>query len=75
MSDYEHEMDDLTHEIFVQLGENFITPFDREDINLLTSGLDDIADYIYASSKYIYLYKSPEVKEYSEFFCLFTNLV
>ena len=64
---YEHEMDDLTHEIFVQLGENFITPFDREDINLLTSGLDDIADYIYASSKYIYLYKSPEVKEYSEF--------
>ena len=63
MSDYEHEMDDLTHEIFVQLGENFITPFDREDINLLTSGLDDIADYIYASSKYIYLYKSPEVKE------------
>ena len=67
MSDYEHEMDDLTHEIFVQLGENFITPFDREDINLLTSGLDDIADYIYASSKYIYLYKSPEVKEYSEF--------
>ena len=67
MSDYEHEIDDLTHEIFVQLGENFITPFDREDINLLTSGLDDIADYIYASSKYIYLYKSPEVKEYSEF--------
>lgn len=67
MSDYEHEMDDLTHEIFVQLGENFITPFDREDINYLTSGLDDIADYMYASAKYIYLYKSPEVKEYSEF--------
>lgn len=67
MSDYEHELDDLTHEIFIQLGENFITPFDREDINLLTSGLDDIADYMYASAKYIYLYKSPEVKEYSEF--------
>ena len=67
MSDYEHELDDLTHEIFVQLGENFITPFDREDINLLTSGLDDIADYIYASAKYIYLYKSPENKVYSEF--------
>ena len=40
MSDYEHKMDDLTHEIFVQLGENFITPFDREDINYLASGLD-----------------------------------
>jgi uncharacterized protein Yka (UPF0111/DUF47 family) len=68
MSDYEHEMDDLTHEIFVQLGENFITPFDREDINLLTSGLDDIADYIYASSKYIYLYKSPSKRIFRIFF-------
>lgn len=67
MSDYEHQLDDFTHEIFVQLSENFITPFDREDVNYLASGLDDIADYIYASSKYIYLYKSPEVKQYSEF--------
>ncbi|MGX9984828.1 DUF47 domain-containing protein [Chryseobacterium sp. POL2] len=67
MSDYEHKMDDLTHEIFVQLGENFITPFDREDISLLAAGLDDIADYIYASAKYIYLYKTPENKVYSEF--------
>lgn len=67
MSDYEHKMDDLTHEIFVQLGENFITPFDREDISRLTTGLDDIADYIYASAKYIYLYKSPDNKAYSEF--------
>lgn len=67
MSDYEHKNDDLTHEIFVQLGENFITPFDREDINHLASGLDDIADYIYASAKYIYLYKSPETKAYTEF--------
>ena len=67
MSDYEHKMDDLTHEIFVQLGENFITPFDREDINYLASGLDDIADYIFASAKYIFLYKTPEIKEFSEF--------
>lgn len=66
MSDYEHKMDDLTHEIFVQLGENFITPFDREDINYLASGLDDIADYLYASAKYIYLYKTPELKEFTE---------
>ncbi len=67
MSDYEHQMDDLTHEIFIQLGENFITPFDREDINMLASGLDDIADYMYASAKYIYLYKTPPTKEFSEF--------
>lgn len=67
MSDYEHKLDDLTHEIFVQLGENFITPFDREDINMLASELDDIADYIFASAKYIYLYKSPLDPAYTEF--------
>ncbi len=67
MSDYEHLLDDLTHEIYVQLGENFITPFDREDINLLASGLDDIADFMYASAKYIYLYKTPLDPAYTEF--------
>ncbi|TXF75014.1 DUF47 domain-containing protein [Chryseobacterium sp.] len=67
MSDYEHKLDDLTHEIFIQLGENFITPFDREDINHLASGLDDIADYMYASAKYIYLYKTPLDPAYTEF--------
>lgn len=67
MSDFEHENDETTHRIYVELGQNFITPFDREDISLLASGLDDIADYIYASTKYIYLYKSPETAAYSEF--------
>jgi uncharacterized protein Yka (UPF0111/DUF47 family) len=52
MSDYEHKNDDLTHEIFVELGKNFITPFDREDIHT-GNRIDDIADYIYASTKYI----------------------
>ncbi|WP_234108792.1 MULTISPECIES: DUF47 domain-containing protein [Chryseobacterium] len=67
MSDYEHKLDDLTHEIFVQLGENFITPFDREDISTLASGLDDIADFMFASAKYIYLYKTPLDPSYTEF--------
>lgn len=67
MSDYEHNLDDLTHEIFVQLGENFITPFDREDIQMLASELDDIADYIFSSAKYIFLYKTPSNSAYTEF--------
>lgn len=66
MSDYEHEMDALTHQVFVELGKNFITPFDREDIHALASALDDIADYIFASSRNLFLYKAPEMKEYSE---------
>lgn len=65
--DFEHKNDDLTHKIFLELGLNFITPFDREDISALAIKMDDIADYIYASTKYIYLYKTPKMEEYSEF--------
>ena len=65
--DYEHINDGLTHQIYVELGKNFITPFDREDIHSLATSLDDIADYIYASAKYIFLYKSPKTEAYQEF--------
>jgi uncharacterized protein Yka (UPF0111/DUF47 family) len=53
----EHINDDLTHRIFTELGRNFITPFDREDIHYLASALDDICDYIYAAAKKINFYK------------------
>jgi predicted phosphate transport protein (TIGR00153 family) len=57
MEGLEHKNDMLTHEIFVELGKNFITPFDREDIHSLATALDDIADYIYAAAKKINFYK------------------
>jgi uncharacterized protein len=57
LEDLEHVNDDLTHKIFTELGRNFITPFDREDIHYLASALDDIADYIFASAKKINFYK------------------
>jgi len=57
LEDMEHENDDYTHQIFTELGKNFITPFDREDIHYLASALDDIADYIYASAKKINFYR------------------
>ena len=60
----EHKNDELTHEIFVELGQNFITPFDREDIHQLAMGLDDVADYILASSKKIILYNVEEMDEF-----------
>jgi predicted phosphate transport protein (TIGR00153 family) len=53
----EHKNDDHTHTIFTELGRNFITPLDREDIHMLATALDDIADYIYASAKKINFYK------------------
>lgn len=59
----EHKNDDLTHRIFVELGQNFITPFDREDIHYLASTLDDVADYIHGSAKRIDMYKVVEIND------------
>jgi uncharacterized protein Yka (UPF0111/DUF47 family) len=56
LEDLEHQNDETTHKIFMELGRNFITPFDREDIHYLASALDDIADYIYSSAKKINFY-------------------
>ncbi|MBK6828638.1 MAG: DUF47 domain-containing protein [Chitinophagaceae bacterium] len=57
LEDLEHANDEFTHNLFTELGRNFITPFDREDIHYLATSLDDIADYIYASAKKINFYK------------------
>lgn len=57
VEDLEHANDELTHSIFTELGRNFITPFDREDIHYLATSLDDIADYIYAAAKKINFYR------------------
>jgi len=56
VEDLEHKNDDHTHRIFTELGRNFITPFDREDIHYLATALDDICDYIYSTAKKINFY-------------------
>ena len=56
-ADLEHVNDDFTHQIFTELGRNFITPFDREDIHYLATSLDDVCDYIFATAKKINFYK------------------
>lgn len=70
MEDLEHANDELTHNIFTELGRNFITPFDREDIHYLATSLDDVADYIYAAAKKINFYKinpnDPGMHKFSE---------
>jgi uncharacterized protein len=53
----EHKNDETTHRIFIELGRNFITPLDREDIHYLTTSLDDIADYIWGAAKRIVNYQ------------------
>jgi uncharacterized protein len=64
LEDGEHRNDEYTHQIFIELSKNFITPFDREDIHYLATSLDDIADYMYASSKKILNYNVTETDEF-----------
>jgi predicted phosphate transport protein (TIGR00153 family) len=52
----EHECDELAHSVTTKLNTSFITPFDREDIYTLSMALDDVCDYIDASSRTIVMY-------------------
>lgn len=44
MREAEHRADEATHAIVRRVNSSFVTPFDREDIYALGSGLDDIMD-------------------------------
>jgi predicted phosphate transport protein (TIGR00153 family) len=46
MRDAEHRADETTHEIAKRVNATFVTPFDREDIYALASGLDDVMDFM-----------------------------
>lgn len=70
LEDFEHKNDDATHRLFIELGQNFITPFDREDIHYLATALDDIADFIWASGKRILNYNIEDVNDTMKSFAL-----
>jgi len=59
--DYEHACDEVTHEIARRLNSTFVTPFDREDIYALSSGLDDVLDYIDEVADTLVVYRIEEV--------------
>jgi hypothetical protein len=53
----EQEGDRITHDVIRRLNQTFVTPIDREDIIVLASALDDIADFIEEVADYLGLYK------------------
>ena len=61
MRDAEHEADESTHEIVRRVNRTFVTPFDREDIYSLSSGLDDIMDYMEEAVDLVLLYEVGEL--------------
>ena len=60
----ENKGDEITHQIHLELGKNFITPFDREDIHSLASAIDDVADNIHGAANRMHLYRIDDFNEH-----------
>jgi len=61
MRDAEHQADETTHEIAKRVNATFVTPFDREDIYALASGLDDVMDFMEEAVDMTVLYEVAEL--------------
>jgi predicted phosphate transport protein (TIGR00153 family) len=68
----ENKGDEITHQVYLELGKNFITPFDREDIHTLTSAIDDVADYIQDAANKMSLYR---IDDFNEPICTLSDLI
>jgi len=70
MTELEHQGDFITHEIFDLLHKTFITPLDHDEIQALTTSMDDVVDVIHAAADALLLYKveqpRAEAKELSK---------
>ena len=63
MRDAEHAADETTHEIVRRVNSTFVTPFDREDIYALASGLDDVMDEMDEAVDLVLLYEVETLPE------------
>ena len=59
----EHACDDLTHSLATRLNQSFITPYDREDIYMMSKALDDIVDLIDGAARAVVMYDIHESTE------------
>jgi uncharacterized protein len=62
IKDIEHTGDNLTHTLLTRLNQTFVTPFDREDIQALSSRIDDVLDLIDAAASRIVTYKISHIR-------------
>lgn len=63
IKEQEHRGDKIQEQIFEELNNTFITPFDREDINALSSTMDNVTDLINSCAKRIMLYSPKSMPE------------
>ncbi len=61
MREAEHDADETTHAVVRRVNSTFVTPFDREDIYALASGLDDVMDMMDEVVDLVLLYEVSEL--------------
>ena len=60
VQELEHKADAIVYEIEEQLAKVFVTPIDREDIQLLAASIDDIVDLINLTARTFVLFGVPQ---------------
>ena len=63
IKEYEHSGDMITAKLYEELNKTFVTPFDREDINLLGGRMDTFLDFIHDAAKRMLMYRPKSVNQ------------
>lgn len=58
----EHTGDEITHALITKLNQTFVTPFDREDIHVLSTKVDDVLDLVDAAAARMVIYRVSSVR-------------
>lgn len=62
IKDVEQDADKIAHDVVQRIDKSFITPFDREDIHLLATKLDNVIDLIDGTARRLLLFQITEVE-------------
>lgn len=57
------DIESVNHKMNIELSRNFITPFDREDIHMLTTTITEVANNIYTASNRMNLYNVAKISK------------
>lgn len=62
MHEFEHNADDKKHQMTEALAKAFVTPVDREDLDVISQQMDDVCDLIEEVLQKMYVYDVKEIE-------------